>query len=211
MGEVLCCQPRLPHPARGVLTDDADRVLARIDSERGHSMTECSSLALREFLGITLQESHLRPAPGQGLQVPRGRLLAGYGDPANFIGDSRNGGWSYAAGGATALGKLRETRGCSIREFVDDRAAYEDVLSKERKRWRILCRQKRQSYRPLLEHIPPERLSVHPNVSDKELDTLRFIARHSRLNRAILRERHELLSESAEYEDYAVRLDELHG
>ena len=98
---------------------------------------------------------------------------------------------------------IREAVFPLVSDYLKERL--EDVLSEGKKKVEDFVSTKAPKYRPLLEHIPPERLSVHPNVSDKELDTL--LHREAfEVEQDILREGHELLSESVEYEDYAVRL-----
>ena len=80
-----------------------------------------------------------------------------------------------------------------------------DVLSEGRERVEKFVSTRAPKYRPLLGHIPTERLSVDPGISDKELDIL--LHRESfEVEQNILREGHELLSDSVDYEDYADRL-----
>lgn len=98
-----------------------------------------------------------------------------------------------------------------IREAVFPRiAAYleaylEEVLSEGREKIDRFIATKAPKYRPLIAHIPPERLSVDPDISDKELETL--LHRETfEVEQDILREGHELMSDSVGYEDYADRL-----
>lgn len=84
-------------------------------------------------------------------------------------------------------------------------ASLEEVLSEGREKVETFVATKAPKYRPLLSHIPAERLSVDPNMSDKELDTL--LHRETfEVEQEILREGHELMSENVGYEDYADRL-----
>ena len=98
-----------------------------------------------------------------------------------------------------------------IREAVYPRVAkyleinLEDVLSEGRERVETFVSTKAPRYRPLLGHIPSERLSVDPGVSDKDLDIL-LHKETFEVEQSILKEGHELLSESVDYDDYANRL-----
>ena len=81
----------------------------------------------------------------------------------------------------------------------------EEVLSEGRERVEAFVSTKAPKYRPLLGHIPTERLSVDPNISDKDLET--FLHRETfEVEQDILREGHELLSENVGYDEYAERL-----
>ena len=81
----------------------------------------------------------------------------------------------------------------------------QEVLSEGREKLEDFVSTKAPKYRPLLSHIPPERLAVDPNISEKELDIL---LHHEafKVEQSILKEGHELLSESLDYDDYADRL-----
>ena len=90
-----------------------------------------------------------------------------------------------------------------ITEYLQE--SLEDILSEGREKVETFVATKAPKYRPLLGHIPQDRLSVDPNMSDKELDTL--LHRETfEVEQEILREGHELLSESSGCEDYADRL-----
>ncbi len=80
-----------------------------------------------------------------------------------------------------------------------------EVLSEGRERVETFVSNKAPKYRPLLGHMRTERLSVDPNVSDKELDIL-LHKESFEVEQSILIEGHKLLSESVDYEDYAERL-----
>ena len=81
----------------------------------------------------------------------------------------------------------------------------EEVLSEGRERIEAFVSTKAPKYRPLLGHMPTERLSVDPNMSDKDLDAL--LHRETfEVEQDILREGNELLSENVGYDDYAKRL-----
>ena len=80
-----------------------------------------------------------------------------------------------------------------------------DVLTEGRERVEAFVSTKAPKYRPLLNHMPTDRLSVDPNMSDKELDAL--LHRETfEVEQDILKEGHELLSDSVGYDDYAERL-----
>ena len=80
-----------------------------------------------------------------------------------------------------------------------------EVLTEGRERVENFVSTKAPKYRPLLGHIPEERLSVDPGMSDKDLDIL--LHRETfEVEQDILREGHELLSVSAAFDDYAERL-----
>lgn len=84
-------------------------------------------------------------------------------------------------------------------------ASLEEVLSEGREKVEKFIETKAPKYRPLIGHIPAERISVDPNISDKELDAL--LHREAfEVEQDILREGHELMSDSIGYEDYADRL-----
>ena len=90
-----------------------------------------------------------------------------------------------------------------VAEYLEE--SLEEVLAEGREKVEAFVSEKAPKYRPLLSHIPAERLSVDPNVSDKELDTL--LHREAfEVEQEILREGHELLTESDGYDDYAIRL-----
>ena len=90
-----------------------------------------------------------------------------------------------------------------VSEYLE--ASLEEVLAEGREKVEAFVSEKAPKYRPLLSHIPAERLSVDPNISDKELDTL--LHREAfEVEQEILREGHELLTESDGYDDYAIRL-----
>ena len=85
------------------------------------------------------------------------------------------------------------------------KASLEEILSEGREKVETFVSTKAPKYRPLLGRISPEKLSVDPNISDKDLDTL--LHREAfEVEQDIIREGHELLSESVGYEDYADRL-----
>ncbi len=81
----------------------------------------------------------------------------------------------------------------------------EKVLTEGRERLETFVATKAPKYRPLLEHIPSERLSVDPGVSEKDLDIL-LHTESFEVEKKILKEGHDLLSESVDYEDYENRL-----
>lgn len=99
----------------------------------------------------------------------------------------------------------------NIREAVYLRASkyleahLEKVLNQGRERVDKFVATKAPKYRPLLKHIPAERLSVDPRVSERELEIL-LHKETFEVENTILKEGHELLSESVDYEDYADRL-----
>ena len=90
-----------------------------------------------------------------------------------------------------------------ITEFLKE--SLEDVLKKGREKVEAFVSTKAPKYRPLLSHIPPDRLIVDPNISEKELDML--LHRETfEVEQEILNEGYELLNNGNSYEDYAVRL-----
>ena len=90
-----------------------------------------------------------------------------------------------------------------VSEYLE--VSLEEILAEGREKVEAFVSEKAPKYRPLLSHIPAERLSVDPNISDKELDTL--LHREAfEIEQEILREGHELLTESDGYDDYAIRL-----
>ena len=84
-------------------------------------------------------------------------------------------------------------------------ASLKEVLSEGREKVDTFIATKAPKYRPLLRHISAERLSVDPDISDKELDTL-LHREIFEVEQDILKEGHELLSEGVSHEDYAERL-----
>ena len=90
-----------------------------------------------------------------------------------------------------------------VREYLE--ASLVEVLTEGRERVENFVSTKAPKYRPLLGHIPKERLSVDPGMSDKDLDIL--LHRETfEVEQDILKEGHELLSVSAGFDDYAERL-----
>ena len=81
----------------------------------------------------------------------------------------------------------------------------EELLSEGRERVETFVSTKAPKYRPLLGHMPTERLAVDPSMSDKDLDALLHRETFD-VEQDILREGHELLSESVGFEDYSERL-----
>ena len=90
-----------------------------------------------------------------------------------------------------------------IAEYLE--TSLKEVLSEGRQKVDTFIATKAPKYRPLLRHISAERLSVDPDISDKELDTL-LHREIFEVEQDILKEGHELLSESVSHEDYAERL-----
>ena len=90
-----------------------------------------------------------------------------------------------------------------VAEYLE--ASLVEVLTEGRERVENFVSTKAPKYRPLLGHIPEERLSVDPGMSDKDLDIL--LHRETfEVEQDILKEGHELLSVSAGFDDYAERL-----
>ena len=90
-----------------------------------------------------------------------------------------------------------------VREYLE--ASLAEVLTEGRERVENFVSTKAPKYRPLLGHIPSERLSVDPDVSDKDLDIL-LHKETFEVEQDILEEGHKLLSVSAGFDDYAERL-----
>ena len=90
-----------------------------------------------------------------------------------------------------------------VKEYLE--ASLTEVLSEGRERVEKFVSTRAPKYRPLLGHIPAERLSVDPSLSDKDLDIL--LHRETfEVEQDILKEGHELLSVSAGFDDYVQRL-----
>ena len=90
-----------------------------------------------------------------------------------------------------------------VREYLADSLL--EVLTEGRERVESFVSTTAPKYRPLLGHIPEERLSVDPGMSDKDLDIL--LHRETfEVEQDILREGHELLSVSSGFDDYEERL-----
>ena len=90
-----------------------------------------------------------------------------------------------------------------VREYLE--ASLVEVLTEGKERVENFVSTKAPKYRPLLEHIPEDRLSVDPDMSDKDLDIL--LHRETfEVEQDILKEGHELLSASAGLDEYAERL-----
>ena len=90
-----------------------------------------------------------------------------------------------------------------VTEYLE--ASLVEVLAEGRERVENFVSTKAPKYRPLLGHMPAERLSVDPGMSDKDLDIL--LHRETfEVEQDILKEGHELLSVSAGFDDYAERL-----
>lgn len=98
---------------------------------------------------------------------------------------------------------IRETVYPRVSKYLETHL--EKVLAKGRERVDSFVATKAPKYRPLLKHIPAGRLSVDPRVSEKELEIL-LHKETFEVEKTILKEGHELLSESADFEDYADRL-----
>ena len=90
-----------------------------------------------------------------------------------------------------------------VREYLE--ASLVEVLTEGRERVEAFVSTKAPKYRPLLGHMPTERLSVDPGMSDKDLDIL--LHRETfEVEQDILKEGHELLTGSAGFDDYTDRL-----
>ena len=102
-----------------------------------------------------------------------------------------------------SYGDIRAAVYPRVREYLEANLA--EVLTEGRDRVETFVSTKAPKYRPLLGHIPEERLLADPSMSDRELDILlhreTFEVEHD-----ILKEGHELLSDSAGLDDYAKRL-----
>ncbi|MDE0311677.1 MAG: hypothetical protein OXI52_05380 [Caldilineaceae bacterium] len=90
-----------------------------------------------------------------------------------------------------------------VRKFLE--ASLVEALTEGRERVEAFVSTMAPKYRPLLGHIPEERLSVDPGMSDKDLDI--FLHREMcEVEQDILKEGRDLLSASAGFDDYAERL-----
>ena len=98
---------------------------------------------------------------------------------------------------------IRESVYPRISKYLE--ANLEKVLTEGRERVDKFVTTQALKYRPLLEHIPSERLSVDPRVSDKDLEIM-LHKETFEVEKTILKEGHELLSESVDFDDYADRL-----
>ena len=90
-----------------------------------------------------------------------------------------------------------------VREYLE--ASLVEVLTEGKERVEKFVSTKAPKYRPILGHIPEDRLSVDPGISDRELDIL-LHKETFEVEQDILKEGHQLLSASAGLDDYAERL-----
>ncbi|MCY4459401.1 MAG: hypothetical protein OXC26_03215 [Albidovulum sp.] len=90
-----------------------------------------------------------------------------------------------------------------VRKFLEPNLV--EALTEGRERVETFVSTKAPKYQPLLGHIPEERLSVDPGMSDKDLDIL-LHKEMFEVEQDILKEGHDLLSASAGFDDYAERL-----
>ena len=90
-----------------------------------------------------------------------------------------------------------------VEKYLEE--SLKEVLSEGRKKIETFVSEKAPKYRPLLGHIPPERLSVNPNISDKDLGMLLHCETFE-VEQDIVREGNKLLLENDGSDDYADRL-----
>lgn len=85
------------------------------------------------------------------------------------------------------------------------KTSLDELLTKGRDRVQNYVSTKAPKYRPLLNYISKEKLSVDPNISEKDLDILLHKETYE-VEKIILEEGHELLSVDTDYEDYEERM-----
>lgn len=91
-----------------------------------------------------------------------------------------------------------------VRVFLGD--SIEETLKEGKQRISEFVSYRKPRYRPLLNHIPPEKLYVDPKISDEDLDLLLNKATFE-VGENILKEGYSLLNGNYDFQDYEDRLE----
>lgn len=98
---------------------------------------------------------------------------------------------------------IREAIYPLVKKFLAD--SLEEVLREGKERVEEFVSNKAPKYRPLLKHIPKERLVVDPGISEKELE-MHLHKETFEIEQDILKEGHDLLQEVSSYDEYSAQL-----